>query len=57
FEPFFTTKSAGEGTGLGLHICQQIVEKCKGSICVQSTYNEGTQFTVQLPAYRGRDQT
>lgn len=57
FEPFFTTKPAGEGTGLGLHICQQIVEKCKGSIRVQSTYNEGTQFTVQLPAYRGRDQT
>jgi len=53
FEPFFTTKPTGEGTGLGLHICQQIVEKCQGSISVQSTYNEGTEFIVQLPVYHG----
>ena len=36
FEPLFTTKKAGEGTGLGLHICKQIMEKQKGSIDVQS---------------------
>jgi signal transduction histidine kinase/DNA-binding response OmpR family regulator len=51
FEPFFTTKPAGEGTGLGLHICQQIVEKCNGTIRLQSTYNKGTRFTVRLPVY------
>ncbi len=53
FEPFFTTKPAGEGTGLGLHICQQVVSKCQGTIHLQSAYNEGTRFTVVLPVYRG----
>ena len=55
FEPFFTTKPSGEGTGLGLHICCQIIEKCRGSISVQSAYNEGTCFTIYLPVYRGQD--
>jgi signal transduction histidine kinase/DNA-binding response OmpR family regulator len=51
FEPFFTTKPAGEGTGLGLHICRQIVEKCGGNISLQSVYSEGTRFTVCLPVF------
>lgn len=51
FEPFYTTKPAGEGTGLGLHICRQIVQKCGGSISVQSKYNQGTRFTIYLPVY------
>jgi signal transduction histidine kinase/DNA-binding response OmpR family regulator len=55
FEPFFTTKPAGEGTGLGLHICQQIIEKCGGSIQIQSKYNEGTRFHITLPIYRRQD--
>ncbi|NLX11024.1 MAG: GAF domain-containing protein [Chloroflexi bacterium] len=55
FAPFFTTKPVGEGTGLGLHICHQIIEKCKGSIRVQSVYNEGTRFVVYLPVYHGQD--
>lgn len=53
FEPFFTTKPSGEGTGLGLHICQQIVTKLHGSIRLQSAYNEGTRFTICLPVYQG----
>jgi len=57
FEPFFTTKPAGEGTGLGLHICQQIITKCKGSISVQSAYNEGAEFVVYLPVYSQRDES
>ncbi len=52
FEPFFTTKPAGEGTGLGLYICHQIVEKCGGNIRMQSVYNEGTRFLVSLPIYQ-----
>ncbi|WP_119071740.1 GAF domain-containing protein [Aggregatilinea lenta] len=55
FDPFFTTKPIGEGTGLGLHICQQIVEKCKGSITFESEYNEGTRFVITLPVYAGQE--
>jgi len=51
FEPFFTTKPLGEGTGLGLHICKQVIRKCSGSINVQSAYNEGARFTIFLPAW------
>ena len=36
FEPLFITKKAGEGTGLGLHICKQIMERQKGSIDLES---------------------
>lgn len=49
FKPFFTTKPIGEGTGLGLHICRQVIERVNGSIEVQSTLDKGTKFIVKLP--------
>jgi signal transduction histidine kinase/CheY-like chemotaxis protein len=52
FKPFFTTKPVGEGTGLGLHICRQVIERVGGRIAVQSTPEEGTRFTVHLPVKR-----
>lgn len=52
FKPFFTTKPQGEGTGLGLHICRQVVDRVGGSISVQTTSNTGTQFVVRLPIMR-----
>ncbi len=48
FEPFFTTKKKGEGTGLGLHLCKQIIEKHGGKIEVQSKPGD-TRFFVYLP--------
>ncbi len=53
FEPFFTTKPVGEGTGLGLHICRQVVERVGGSITLESQHDEGTRFIVRLPIRRG----
>jgi len=47
FQPFFTTKDYG--TGLGLHICRQIIEQVSGKIEVQSFVGQGTRFTVTLP--------
>ena len=49
FDPFFTTKEVGKGVGLGLSICQSIIEKHKGTIRVESEPNKGSTFTVRLP--------
>jgi two-component system NtrC family sensor kinase len=49
-QPFFTTKPTGEGTGLGLSLSYDIVVKGHGgTITVNSTEGEGSQFTIQLP--------
>ena len=48
FEPFFTTKREGEGMGLGLDICRQIVEAQGGSIGFESVPGR-TVFRVELP--------
>jgi signal transduction histidine kinase len=48
FEPFFTTKPKGEGTGLGLGIVKQIIDKHGGRIQVDSKPGQ-TRFTVVLP--------
>ena len=49
FEPFFTTKERGKGTGLGLPICQRIVEEHGGKIEIQSKPPHGTTVVVHLP--------
>ncbi len=49
FEPFFTTKPAGEGTGLGLYICKQIITQAGGRISVESAPGQGTVFRISLP--------
>ncbi|MFA5903740.1 MAG: ATP-binding protein [Desulfobacula sp.] len=49
FDPFFTTKEVGKGTGLGMNIAYNIVRDHGGTINIQSTFGEGTTFTVRLP--------
>ncbi len=48
FEPFFTTKPKGEGTGLGLGIVRQIIDKHHGSVTCDSKPGR-TCFEVWLP--------
>ncbi|MEZ4798872.1 MAG: sensor histidine kinase [Flavobacteriales bacterium] len=49
FDPFFSTKGIGEGSGLGLDIVKQIVERHNGTIYFNSTIGAGTTFFVELP--------
>ncbi|MFC2171297.1 ATP-binding protein [Acidobacteriota bacterium] len=49
FDPFFTTKQVGRGTGLGLWICFNILDKMGGSIQLDSAEGKGAAFTVDLP--------
>ncbi|MFO1257236.1 MAG: HAMP domain-containing sensor histidine kinase [Gammaproteobacteria bacterium] len=57
FEPFFTTKPIGVGTGLGLHICHDIIVKQHaGQIEVDSKKGEYTEFIIILPFQTGQTQ-
>lgn len=49
FDPFFTTKPVGQGTGIGLGICFQIIEQHNGKIEVSSEVGQGTEFVITLP--------
>lgn len=47
YEPFVTYK--GNGCGLGLSICRQIIDMHQGSLSVHSSVGEGTTFRITLP--------
>jgi signal transduction histidine kinase len=48
FEPFYTTKA--DGMGLGLAICQTIMNAHDGTVAVQRNAERGTTFSFSLPA-------
>ena len=54
FDPYFSTKKGPDatgkgGTGLGLALCQNIIESHRGRIRVESSVGKGTSFTIRLP--------
>lgn len=58
YEQFRATADGGEhaatmdGTGLGLYICKQIIERLSGTIEVRSSVGNGTTFTIKLPQHK-----
>jgi len=51
FTPFFrgSNRKFADGNGIGLSLTRKIVELHQGNICVHSTQQEGTMFTITLP--------
>ncbi len=52
FEPYFSTKG-DEGTGMGLHICKQIIENHGGSIQFAQNVKNGAKIVITLPQFPG----
>jgi signal transduction histidine kinase len=51
FQPFYSTKLHRGGTGLGLTISHEIVQRHGGTLVVESTPGLGACFTVELPRF------
>ena len=49
FDPFFTTKDVGDGKGLGLTTCRDIITAHGGEIIIESDGSTGTKVTFWLP--------
>ena len=50
FEPYFSTKG-DEGTGMGLHICKQIIESHGGLIQFEHGFKNGAKIVITLPQF------
>jgi signal transduction histidine kinase len=50
FEPYFSTKG-DEGTGMGLHICKQIIESHGGLIQFEEGFKNGAKIVITLPQF------
>lgn len=49
FNPFYTTKPVGQGTGIGLSISYDLVQRHKGILQVQSEVGVGSTFEIIIP--------
>jgi signal transduction histidine kinase len=47
-DPFFSTKGQ-RGTGLGLSMCHEIVQRHKGTMAIESSEGAGTTVTITIP--------
>ncbi|QQS47578.1 MAG: HAMP domain-containing protein [Acidobacteriota bacterium] len=58
FDPFFTTKTKGNGTGLGLAVCQSIILTHGGRITAENRSDgEGSTFRITFPVSKVESQT
>ncbi|HTH55045.1 MAG TPA: HAMP domain-containing sensor histidine kinase [Cyclobacteriaceae bacterium] len=49
FEMFYRASEKSQGSGLGLYIVKETLDKLKGNIQVKSTYGHGSTFSVEVP--------
>ncbi len=49
FNMFYRATDRSQGSGLGMYIVKQAIEKCGGEIGIESTYGEGTHISISLP--------
>lgn len=49
FNMFYRASENSDGSGLGLYIAREMVEKMRGQITVQSEHGEGSTFSIVLP--------
>jgi signal transduction histidine kinase len=47
FEPYFTTKDEGKGTGMGLYMVKEIIERMNGKVYFKNT-EKGAEFIIEL---------
>jgi len=57
FDMFYRASENSKGSGLGLYIVKEMIEKLNGSIKVDSIYGEGSQFTIELPDHNYAQQS
>ena len=50
FEPYFTTRKAAGGTGVGLYMSKNIIEKSMGGTLSAANVDGGAQFRIEIPA-------
>ncbi len=50
FDPYFTTKHKSQGTGIGLYMSKQIIEKNNDSKLYVTNTKEGANFCIEVPA-------
>jgi PAS domain S-box-containing protein len=49
FDMFYRASASGMGSGLGLYIVKEALQKIEGIISVTSKYGEGTEFVIEIP--------
>jgi signal transduction histidine kinase len=49
FDMFYRSSEKSKGSGLGLYIAKEMIEKLNGTIKLNSIYGKGSQFIIELP--------
>ncbi|HEY3429110.1 MAG TPA: HAMP domain-containing sensor histidine kinase, partial [Cyclobacteriaceae bacterium] len=54
FNMFYRGTASSSGSGLGLYIAREAMQKLDGKISVESTWGEGSVFRIQLPVIQNQ---